>query len=95
METNWEMTEEIILDIKDLTVDYVTHGLFRRIRKRVRVFENFNLQIHRGETLSVVGESGCGKTTLANSVARFKQPTAGQVYFEGRDILAMDRYFED
>ena len=85
------MTEEIILDIKDLTVDYDTQGLFRRFVQRVRVLENFNLQIHRGETLSVVGESGCGKTTLANSVARFKQPTSGQVYFEGRNILTMDR----
>ena len=85
------MTEEIILDIKDLTVDYDTQGLFRRLVQRVRVLENFNLQIHRGETLSVVGESGCGKTTLANSVARFKQPTSGQVYFEGRNILTMDR----
>ena len=85
------MSEEIILDIKNLTVDYDTQGLFRRLVQRVRVLENFNLQIQRGETLSVVGESGCGKTTLANSVARFKQPTAGQVYFEGRDILAMDQ----
>ena len=91
METNREMTEKIILDIKDLTVDYVTQSLFRRSAQRVRVLENFNLQIRRGETLSVVGESGCGKTTLANSVARFKQPTAGQVYFEGRNILTMDR----
>ena len=72
METNREMTEKIILDIKDLTVDYVTQSLFRRSAQRVRVLENFNLQIRRRETLSVVGESGCGKTTLANSVARFK-----------------------
>ena len=80
METNREMTEKIILDIKDLTVDYVTQSLFRRSAQRVRVLENFNLQIRRGETLSVVGESGCGKTTLANSVARFKQPTACLLY---------------
>ena len=86
------MTQEVLVDIKNLTVDYVSSlGLLGRRQRRVRVLEDFNLLIHKGETLGVVGESGCGKTTLANSVARFIRPTSGEVLFEGRDILAMDR----
>lgn len=86
------MTKEVMVDIKNLTVDYVSSlGLLGRRQRRVRVLEDFNLQIHKGETLGVVGESGCGKTTLANSIARFIRPTSGEVLFEGRDILTMDR----
>jgi len=86
------MAKEVLVEIQDLTVDYVSRGgLLGRRARRVRVLENLNLQIFRGETLGVVGESGCGKTTLGNSVLRFIRPTGGQVLFEGRDILAMDK----
>jgi oligopeptide/dipeptide ABC transporter ATP-binding protein len=82
---------EVLLDIRGLTMDYVSSsGLFGREERRVRVLEDLNLQIYRGETLGVVGESGCGKTTLANCVARFVKPSAGQVIFDGRDILGLD-----
>jgi len=86
------MTKEVLVEIKNLTVDFISSsGLFGRRRRRVRVLKDFNLQIIKGETLGVVGESGCGKTTLANSVARFIRPTTGQVLFEGQDILSMDK----
>jgi oligopeptide transport system ATP-binding protein len=84
------MTQEVLIDIKGLTVEYVSSsGLLAR--RRVRVLESLDLQIFRGETLGVVGESGCGKTTLANSLVRFVKPAAGQVLFEGQDILRMDK----
>jgi oligopeptide/dipeptide ABC transporter ATP-binding protein len=86
------MMDELLVEIKNLTVEYVsTQGLLGRRERRVRVLENFTLEIIKGETLGVVGESGCGKTTLANSIARFIKSTSGQVLFEGRDILALDR----
>ena len=86
------MTLDTLVDIKNLTVEYVSsRGVFSRRKRRVRVLENFNLQLPRGKTLGVVGESGCGKTTLANSIARFIRTTRGEVRFEGEDILAMDR----
>ena len=86
------MNPDVLIDIKDLSVEYVsTKGLFGRHKRRVRVLENFNLQIHRGKTLGIVGESGCGKTTLANSILRFIRSTKGQALFEGQDIMGMDR----
>ena len=86
------MTEDILVDIRDLTMDYVSRGgLFGRNKRRVRVLEGLDLEILRGETLGIVGESGCGKTTLANSLLRFVSPTSGQVLFEGRDIVTLDR----
>lgn len=85
------MTDELLVQIKNLTVEYVsTQGLLGRRKRRVRVLENFTLEIIKGETLGVVGESGCGKTTLANSITRFIKSSSGQVLFEGRDILALD-----
>ena len=86
------MNQEILVDIKDLTVEYVSRGglLGRRVR-RMRVLEDLNLQIYEGETVGVVGESGCGKTTLANSVLRFIRTTSGQVLYQGQDILSMEK----
>ncbi len=83
---------DILVDIKDLLVEYsYSSTLLRRNQRRVRVLEGFNLQIQRGETLGVVGESGCGKTTLVNALARFVRPVNGQILFEGRDIVTMNR----
>lgn len=85
------MTPEILVDIKGLTVEFAySSGLIRRRQTRVRVLADFDLQIFRGETLGIVGESGCGKTTLANALARFIQPVAGLILFEGQDIVAME-----
>jgi oligopeptide/dipeptide ABC transporter ATP-binding protein len=86
------MTRPVLLDIQNLTVEYVaSNSLLRRNRRVLRVLEDLTLTVYAGETLGVVGESGCGKTTLANTVARFVRPAAGKILFEGRDILAMDR----
>jgi oligopeptide/dipeptide ABC transporter ATP-binding protein len=84
------MNDGVLVDIRNLTVDYISRGgLLGRRMRRVRVLEDLNLQIHRGETLGVVGESGCGKTTLANSVLRFIRPTAGEVLYQGQNILEL------
>lgn len=86
------MSEEILLDIQDLTVEYVSRsGLLGRNVRRTRMFDDLDLTIYRGETLGVVGESGCGKTTLGNSLMRFVQPVSGQVLYKGRDILSMGK----
>jgi len=79
---------DILLEVKGLCVEYAaSRGLFGRNRKPIRMLDDFNLQIRKGETLAVVGESGCGKTTLANCIARFIPARSGQVLFGGRNIL--------
>jgi oligopeptide transport system ATP-binding protein len=85
------MNGDVLIDIKDLTVDYLSSGGVFRPRHRVRVLEDCTFQIFSGETLGIVGESGCGKTTLANSLLLFIKPTSGQVLYEGQDLLTMDK----
>ena len=85
------MDAEVLLDIKDLSVEYASsRGMFGRHRQRVRILHDFNLQIRKGETLGIVGESGCGKTTLAHSIARFIPSLRGEVRFEGKNTFEFD-----
>ena len=85
------MNRETLVEIRGLTVDYAAAGGLLRRRGRVRVLDDFSLRLYRGETLGVVGESGCGKSTLGNSLMRLVEPVAGQVLFDGVDLLALDR----
>jgi oligopeptide/dipeptide ABC transporter ATP-binding protein len=64
----------------------LTGGVFRKIIGKVHAVDGVNLNIKRGETLGVVGESGCGKTTLGRTILRLMEPTSGSIYFEDEDI---------
>jgi len=65
-------------------------SLFGKSKQVVRAVDKVSLKVYKGETLGLVGESGCGKTTLGRSILRLIEPDSGQIYFEEKDLLAMN-----
>jgi oligopeptide transport system ATP-binding protein len=85
------MTETVI-EIKNLRTYFpIRSGVLQRTVGEVKAVDGVDLNIEKGEVFGLVGESGSGKTTLARSILRLLEPTAGQVIFEGKDILKLDR----
>ncbi|HXX37669.1 MAG TPA: dipeptide ABC transporter ATP-binding protein [bacterium] len=84
---------EILLEVKNLQKHYpVTKGfIFQRQVGAVRAVDGLAFFIRKGETLGLVGESGCGKTTTGRVILRLQEPTSGQALFEGRDIFKLGK----
>jgi oligopeptide/dipeptide ABC transporter ATP-binding protein len=79
-----------LLEVKNLKVHFpVKHGVFSRARAHVQAVDDVSLTIALGETLGLVGESGCGKTTLGRAIVRLLEPTAGSIWFEGEDLAKL------
>ena len=78
-----------LLSIRDLVKIYQTdEGMFGKTRREVRAVNGVSLDIAQGETLGLVGESGCGKTTLGRMILRLIEPTSGRIIFNDRSVLA-------
>jgi peptide/nickel transport system ATP-binding protein len=79
--------EPPVLELAELTKDFpVTKGLLRREHGRISAVAQVSLQVTRGQTLGLVGESGCGKTTIGRLIAGLEKPSSGAIRFEGQDI---------
>jgi oligopeptide transport system ATP-binding protein len=82
---------EPLMRIANLSKQYVQRRPLTRMPFKVCAFEDVNLTIHRDTTLAIVGESGAGKSTLAKCLALLERPTAGEIWFEGKNLLELGR----
>ncbi len=81
-----------LLEVRDLKKYFpVRGGLFQRVVAQVRAVDGVNFSIAKGRTFGLVGESGCGKSTLGRAILRLQEPTSGQVFVDGQDILGLRR----
>jgi oligopeptide/dipeptide ABC transporter ATP-binding protein len=81
-----------LLEIRNLKKHFpVGQALFSRNKDVVKAVDGVNLTVEQGETLGLVGESGCGKSTLGRAILRLIEPSDGEVYFEGKNLLAMSQ----
>ena len=83
---------EKLLEVKDLVKYFpVRGGVFSRVRNYVRAVDGVSFDLEPGETLGLVGESGCGKSTTGRAILRLIEPTSGEVNFEGTDVCSLNR----
>jgi len=81
---------EHLIEVQNLVKYFPVHGgVLQRVQGWVKAVDDVSFAIRRGETLGLVGESGCGKTTIGRSILRLIEPTRGRVRFEGQDVTAM------
>jgi len=81
-----------LLEVQNLKKHFpIKKGILSRTISNVLAVDGVSFTLKRGETLGLVGESGCGKTTVGRSILRLTEPTSGQVTFNGQDLLGLDR----
>src|SRR3954454_5098957 len=82
-----------LLEVKGLRMQFpITEGLIsRKLVGEVKAVDGIDFTVRRGETLGLVGESGCGKTTTGRCILRLERPTGGEILYDGVDIAQMER----
>jgi oligopeptide/dipeptide ABC transporter ATP-binding protein len=80
-----------LLSVRDLVKYYHSAGLFGRKAPPVRAVDGVSFDVAPGETLALVGESGCGKSSVGRTIIRLQEPTSGQALFDGVDVFSLDR----
>lgn len=83
--------KNFLIHVQDLKKYFYKEGFFSTDKKPIRAVDGISFSIRKGETLGLVGESGCGKTTAGKSILRLIEPTSGRIFFKGQDILPLDR----
>lgn len=85
------LNSDVLLDVKDLKVYFpINKGVFfKRTVANVHAVDGISFSIKRGETLGMVGESGCGKSTTGRALIQLQKPTSGEIFFEGRDLVSV------
>ena len=79
--------EKVLVEIKDLKKYFpVNRGLFGKAHSNVQAVDGISFTINKGETLGLVGESGCGKTTCGRTIIKLYEPTSGQIIYDGHDL---------
>ena len=90
MQTNDDRKGEVLVEVDNLVKYFpVRAGLLQRVVNHVKAVDDVSFFVKKGETLGLVGESGCGKTTVGRTMLRLIEPTGGAVKFEGKDVFAM------
>lgn len=85
------MVDQALLRVRNLTRSFpVQGGFFNRIVNHVRAVDGISFEIKRAQTLGLIGESGCGKTTVAKLILRLMEPDSGEVQFDGKQVLDFD-----
>ena len=88
--------EDILLEVKNLKKYFpVRKGVFRRIVGQVKAVDDIDLYIKKGETLGLVGESGCGKTTTGRAILRLIEPTGGEIRFRSKKLAGSGEAFRE
>ena len=86
-----ERNGEALVEVRDLKTYYpIKAGILRRTVGQVRAVDGVDFEVRRGEVVGLVGESGCGKTTLGRTIVRLEKATSGQVLLDGGDVLSFD-----
>lgn len=86
------MSKKVLLEVKNLKQYFpIKGGIFGRTVNHVKAVDDVSFEVYEGETVSIVGESGCGKSTTGRAILRLDEPTSGEINFQGENLLKLNK----